>query len=202
MFRKGITPLLVVGFVQGCVVGTFGSVHLMAASGFALPFQTGDVGWRSRQPYEKPQYFRKVELQGRRRRWAETSYLELGLGLNGCASRAAAKHDPGYKNPKRKDSKKTEKFASVAEAPAPARQQSRKLSRVEKNQVTYLGLSESLQNAGLRTLDYFMLPYFILFFNNLFAVVHPHERLLFGRNFEISHFVCLECEELEILLVT
>lgn len=111
--------------------------HLMAASrcvGFALPLQTGAAEWR-RQPYEKLQEFRKIELNPQRS--GGGGFLQLWLGQGRCECRAGAKHDAGYKrsvNSKRVDSKKSEKYASVAEASGTGRQ-AKKVSRVEKNQV-------------------------------------------------------------------
>ncbi|KAG0580977.1 hypothetical protein KC19_4G214900 [Ceratodon purpureus] len=114
----------------------------MAASrcvglGLALPLKTGGAGWRM-QPCEE---VKKVELQvrrsGRSGRSGGRLLLELGLGQCGC--RAAAKHDSGYKksvNPKRADGKKSEKYGSVAEASGSGRQ-TKKVSRVEKNQATF-----------------------------------------------------------------
>ncbi|KAG0591700.1 hypothetical protein KC19_1G194300 [Ceratodon purpureus] len=100
----------------------------MAASrcvGFALPLQTGGVGWR-----------KKVEVQVTRR--SENVVLKLGLGQRGCACQAAGKYDSGYKRSesKRTGGKKPEKYASVAEASGSGRD-ARKGSRGQKNEVTF-----------------------------------------------------------------
>jgi len=87
--------------------------------GFALPVQTG---WR-----------RKTELQVRRT--SEKVVLKLGLGPHGsCACRAAAnKYDSGYKKSasKRTDSKKSDKYGSVAEASSSGRQ-TKKVSKKDQ----------------------------------------------------------------------
>ncbi|XP_024369293.1 uncharacterized protein [Physcomitrium patens] len=101
----------------------------MAASrcvGFALPLQTGGAGWR-----------RNIELQaGRRSGWAgDNLFLQLGLRRHGCVCLAAANYDSGYKrsSPKRSESKKTDKYGSVAEVSDSGRQ-TRKPSRGQKNE--------------------------------------------------------------------
>lgn len=131
----GIGSLMVIGYMGNRVLGAVFPSAVMAASrcvGFALPLQTGGAGWR-----------RKVELQVRR---GYNGDLKLGLGQHDCVCQAGAKYDSGYKksDSKRTASKKSEKYASVAEASGG--RGARKASRGPKNEVRHW-----LKDGGVRS---------------------------------------------------